>query len=140
MTTTNQSSQVAALFGVPKAVVGIVHVGALPGTPFARRSVSAIVEQAVREAELLAGAGFNAVLIENTHDRPYLRRLVLPRPMKTWSMTTLREKLIKIGAKAVHHARYVIFQMAEAAVPRKLFAAILDRIQRLRAVGSLAPS
>ena len=44
-----------------------------------------------------------------------------------------REKLIKIGAKAAHHARYVVLQMAEVAVPRKLFAAILDRIQGLRA-------
>ena len=60
--------------------------------------------------------------------------------MKHWTMTTLRAKLIKIGAKAVHHARYVIFQMAEVAVPRKLFAATLERIQRLRAVESMAPS
>ena len=45
-------------------------------------------------------------------------------------MTTLRDKLIKIGAKVVRHAKYVTFQMAEVAVPRELFAAILDRIQR----------
>ena len=70
----------------------------------------------------------------------FLRRLVLPRPMKHWTMTTLREKLIKIGAKVVHHARYVVFQMAEVAVRRTLFAAILDRIRRLRAVEGLAPS
>ncbi len=50
--------------------------------------------------------------------------------MKHWSLTTLREKLIKIGAKIVTHSRYVIFQMAEVAVPHGLFAAILDRIQR----------
>jgi hypothetical protein len=48
----------------------------------------------------------------------FLRRLVLPRPMKHWTMTTLREKLIKIGAKVVAHSRYVFFQMAEVAVPR----------------------
>ena len=70
----------------------------------------------------------------------FLRRLVLPRPMKHWTMTTLREKLIKIGAKVVAHSRYVFFQMAEVAVPRKLFAAILERIQRLRAVPNMAPS
>jgi len=46
--------------------------------------------------------------------------------------TTLREKLINIGAKVVTHARYVIFQMAEVAVPRKLFCEILRRIHRLR--------
>ncbi len=42
----------------------------------------------------------------------------------------MREKLITIGAKVVAHSGYVIFQMAEVAVPRELFAAILDRIQR----------
>ena len=50
--------------------------------------------------------------------------------MKHWSLTTLREKLIKIGAKVVTHSRWLIFQMAEVAVPRELYAAILDRMQR----------
>ncbi len=54
----------------------------------------------------------------------------VPRSVKHWSLTTLREKLIKIGAKVVRHAKYVTFQMAETVVPRRLFAAILDRIQR----------
>ena len=62
----------------------------------------------------------------------FLRQLALPRSVKHWSLTTLREKLIKIGAKVVTHSRYVIFQMAEVAVPRRLFAAILERIRRLR--------
>ena len=48
-----------------------------------------------------------------------IRRLALPPGVKHWSLTTLREKLIKIGAKVVSHARCVIFQMAEMAVPRK---------------------
>ena len=60
----------------------------------------------------------------------FLRRLALPRSVKHWSLTTLREKLIKIGAKVVRHARCATFQLAEVAVPRQLFAAILDRIQR----------
>ncbi len=62
----------------------------------------------------------------------FLRRLALPRAVKHWSLTTLREKLIKIGAKVVTHARYVIFQMAEVAIPRELFRAILERIRRLK--------
>jgi hypothetical protein len=61
----------------------------------------------------------------------FLRRLALPRGVKHWSLTTLREKLIKIGAKVVAHSRYVIFQMAEVAVPKRLFQAILDRIRQL---------
>jgi hypothetical protein len=60
----------------------------------------------------------------------FLRRLALPRSVKHWSLTTLREKLIKIGAKVVAHSGYVIFQMAEVAIPRDLFSAILERIQR----------
>ena len=66
----------------------------------------------------------------------FLRQLALPRPVQTWSLTTLREKLIKIGAKVVRHAKAVVFQLAEVAVPRALFAAILGRIGRLRAASS----
>lgn len=62
----------------------------------------------------------------------FLRRLALPRSVKHWSLTTLREKLVKIGAKVVKHARYITFQMAEVAVPRELFASILAKIGRLR--------
>ena len=56
---------------------------------------------------------------------------MLPRRIKHWSLTTLREKLIKTGARIVRHARYVTFQMAEVAVPRALFEQILVRIARL---------
>jgi hypothetical protein len=51
--------------------------------------------------------------------------------VQRWTLTTLREKLLKIGAKVVTHARYVTFQMAEVVIPRYLFAAILGRIRRL---------
>jgi hypothetical protein len=68
----------------------------------------------------------------------FLRRLALPKCVKKWSLRTLREKLIKIGAKVVHHSRYIIFQMAEVAVPKALFWEILDRIGRLRASPELA--
>ncbi len=61
----------------------------------------------------------------------FLRQLALPEPIRHWSMTTLREQLIKIGAKVVHHARYTIFQMAEVAMPRELFSAIIVRIRQI---------
>jgi hypothetical protein len=63
----------------------------------------------------------------------FMRTLAMPKTVETWSMTSLREKLIKIGAKIVSHGRYVTFQMAEVAVPRRLFAEILSLIARLRA-------
>ena len=57
--------------------------------------------------------------------------MALPKPVQHWSLTTLREKLIKIGATVTRHSKYVTFQLAEVAVTRDLFAAILDRIARL---------
>jgi hypothetical protein len=62
----------------------------------------------------------------------FLRQAVLPRSVRHWTLTTLREKLIKIGAKVVRHSRQVVFQMAEVAVPRELFRSILQSIERLR--------
>ena len=62
----------------------------------------------------------------------FLRQAVLPQAVRHWTLTTLREKLIKIGAKVVRHSRNIIFQMAEVAVPRELFRAILEGIGRLR--------
>src|SRR5687767_6097672 len=62
----------------------------------------------------------------------FLRSLALPREVAQWSLTTLREKLVKIGARIVRHGRYLVFQLAEVGVPRAVFAAILRRIERLR--------
>ncbi len=63
----------------------------------------------------------------------FMRTLALPRPVAHWSLTTLREKLVKIGARMVRHGRYITFQMAEVAISARLFGQILARIARLRA-------
>ena len=62
----------------------------------------------------------------------FLRTLALPEAVEHWSLTALREKLIKIGAKVVRHGRYITFQMAEVAIPRTLFVEILRLISGLR--------
>jgi hypothetical protein len=62
----------------------------------------------------------------------FMRTLALPKEVEHWSLTTLREKLVKIGAKVVRHGRYVTFQLAEVAVPRELFRKILSLIDDLR--------
>jgi len=62
----------------------------------------------------------------------FMRTLALPKEVEHWSLTTLREKLVKIGAKVVHHGRYVTFQLAEVAVPGNLFREILSLINDLR--------
>src|ERR1700726_3844847 len=63
----------------------------------------------------------------------FMRTLAMPKAAELWSLTSLREKLIKIGAKVVSHGRYVTFQLAEVAVSRQIFADILSLIARLRA-------
>src|SRR5438094_4737937 len=63
----------------------------------------------------------------------FMRTLAMPKTVEWWSMTSLREKLIKIGAKVVSHGRYVTFQLAEVAVSRRMFQEILSLISRLRA-------
>jgi Transposase DDE domain group 1 len=63
----------------------------------------------------------------------FMRTLAMPKTAEPWSLTSLREKLIKIGAKGVSHGRYVTFQMAEVALPRQMFPEILSLIARLRA-------
>ena len=62
----------------------------------------------------------------------FMRTLALPEAVEQWSLTSLREKLVKIGAKVVRHGRYVVFQMAEVAVPRELFEQILRLVDGLR--------
>ena len=70
--------------------------------------------------------------------RNFMRTLAMPKAAEPWSLTSLREKLIKIGTKVVSHGRYVTFQMAEIAVPQQMFVDILSLIARLRA--PLAPA
>jgi Transposase DDE domain group 1 len=61
----------------------------------------------------------------------FLRTLALPGEIAQWSLTILREMVV-IGAKVVAHGRYLVFQMAEVAVPQELFRRLLDRIAGLR--------
>ena len=63
----------------------------------------------------------------------FMRRLAMPKAVEPSLLTSLREKLVKIGAKVVSHGRCVTFQMAEVAVSRQMFAEILSLIARLRA-------
>src|SRR5258706_11191463 len=62
-----------SLFGVDRALIGTIHAQALPGTPASRLAVDAIARAAAAEAEIYAEAGFHGLILENTHDRPYLK-------------------------------------------------------------------
>jgi membrane complex biogenesis BtpA family protein len=78
MTAMDAHRLIDLLFGVPRALIGVVHTGGLPGTPGGGQSIGEIVDRAVAEARLYASAGFHGVAIENTHDRPYLKGAVGP--------------------------------------------------------------
>lgn len=67
-----------SLFGVPRALIGVVHLQALPATPASKLDIAAITALAVEEARAYEAAGFQGVMIENTHDRPYLKAGVGP--------------------------------------------------------------
>ena len=122
-------------FGRVGALVGMVHVHALPGTPRHAESIDAIVDAAVADARALADAGFDAIAIENMHDRPYLRREVGPEIVAgmTAVATAVRAAVdLPLGiqvlaganraALAIAHATGLSFVRAEGA----LFASVAD--------------
>ena len=61
----------------------------------------------------------------------FLRRLALPEAVRGWSLRSVQAKLVKIGGRLVRHARRLVFQLAEVAVPKEVFQGVLERIGRL---------
>jgi hypothetical protein len=114
----NQASErTHDLFGRPKALIGMIHVGALPGTPRHDRPLDALVASAAAEAATLEDAGFDALMIENMHDVPYLRRQVGPEIVA--SMTVLvravRETIdLPIGVQVLAGANREALAIAHA--------------------------
>jgi hypothetical protein len=62
----------------------------------------------------------------------FMRRLVLPEPVKHWSLTSLQTRMIKIGGRLVRHAGRLVFQLAEVLVTREMLTSMLERIGWLR--------
>jgi len=123
------------IFGTPKALVGMIHVSALPGTPRSTEPVNVIAGKAVEEAWMLAEAGFDALILENMHDAPYLRREVGPEVVAAMTEVAdaVREAVdVSLGvqilaganraALAVAHAVGLQFIRAEGFV----FASVAD--------------
>jgi membrane complex biogenesis BtpA family protein len=74
----DRHATIAALFGVRRALIGMVHVGALPGTPAAREPLDTVVARACDEARAYRDAGYHGIIVENMHDLPYLKGSVGP--------------------------------------------------------------
>ncbi|MBI4578253.1 MAG: BtpA/SgcQ family protein [Planctomycetes bacterium] len=106
------------IFGGPKAVVGMVHVAALPGTPYAACGIAEIVERAVAEARLLVSFGLDSIMIENMHDRPYLRQAVGPEITSAMTAVTaaVREAVdLPLGVQVLAGANREALAVAMAA-------------------------
>ena len=104
-------------FGAPRALVGMLHLGALPGTPSASESVETLIRQTLTEARIYRDAGFTALAIENMHDRPYLKGGVGPEI--TAAMTALardvkRETGLALGIQVLAGANREALAIAHA--------------------------
>jgi membrane complex biogenesis BtpA family protein len=104
-------------FGASRALVGVLHVGALPGTPMASQSIDGLIERTIREARIYRDAGFTALAIENMHDRPYLKGGVGPEI--TAAMTALarevkRETGLVLGVQVLAGANREALAVAHA--------------------------
>ena len=103
--------------------------------PLANKPISVVIEDVAGHLYALRGKR-RAVRLQ-LHALAYnlanfLRTAATSEPIERWSLTSLRERLIKTGTRLVRHARYAVFQMAEAGLPRSVFAGILGLINGLR--------
>jgi len=107
----------ARLFGAPRALIGMVHVGALPGSPAAHHPIERLVEHAVAEARAFRDAGFTAIAIENMHDRPYLKGGVGPEvtaAMAVIGREVRRETDLLLGVQVLAGANREALAVAQA--------------------------
>eukprot|EP00761_Pharyngomonas_kirbyi_P012581 gb/GECH01012608.1/.p1 GENE.gb/GECH01012608.1/~~gb/GECH01012608.1/.p1 ORF type:complete len:336 (+),score=106.94 gb/GECH01012608.1/:1-1008(+) len=111
-----------------KALIGMVHVRALPGTPAADAPLSAIVDKAVEEADLLLRGGFDAIVLENMHDTPYVLRDVGPEI--TAAMTA-----VATAVKSKHPHAVVGIQILAGANKEAMAAALASGADFIRAEG-----
>ncbi len=104
-------------FGAARALIGMLHIGALPGTPAATHSIDTLIQTALTEARIYKEAGFTALAIENMHDRPYLKGGAGPEI--TAAMTVIarevkRETGLVIGVQVLAAANREALAVAHA--------------------------
>jgi uncharacterized protein len=106
------------LFSNPKPIIGMIHVGALPGTPASRQSIDQIIAQAEREAAIYRDCRIDGVIIENMHDVPYLRGSVgaeIVAAMAVIGERVKQESRLPIGIQILAGANIEAIAVAHAA-------------------------
>lgn len=106
------------LFTNNKPVVGVIHVGALPGTPASRLCVEELAELAAREAAVYRDGGVDGLMVENMHDVPYLRSRVGPEivaAMAVIARAVKSESRLPVGVQILAGANKEAMSVAHAA-------------------------
>jgi membrane complex biogenesis BtpA family protein len=104
-------------FGAPRALIGMLHLGALPGTPSASQPVEMLIKVALAEARIYRDAGFTALVLENMHDRPYLKGAVGPEitaAMTAVAREVKRETGLVLGVQVLAAANREALAIAHA--------------------------
>jgi len=105
------------LFGARRALIGMIHVGALPGTPLAGAPLERVIETAVAEARAYRDCGYTALMIENMHDRPYLKGAVgaeIVAAMTAVGREVRRETTLPLGVQVLAGANREAIAVAAA--------------------------
>ena len=105
------------LFSADRALIGMLHLGALPGSPGARTSMDELITHSVAEARIYRDAGFNGLMIENMHDRPYLNGAVGPETvaaMAAIGREVRREVALPLGVQVLAAANREALAVAVA--------------------------
>lgn len=113
----DRQGMIEDIFGASRALIGMIHVRALPGTARAEMSVERIAEQAVEEARIYRDAGFQGLAIENMHDRPYLKGAVGPEitaAMTAVGLEVRRAVSLPLGVQVLAGANREALAVAQA--------------------------
>ena len=133
----SRPENLAALADLPGQWIDKVHTRRQPKTIVLDLDSSESLTYGEQEGSAYNGhfgrTCYHPLFVCNQLGDNFMRTLAMPKTAEPWSLTSLREELIKIGAKVVSHGRYVTFQMAEVALPRQMFKNISRLIAQLRA-------